>query len=67
MTIETTKMNNHNTLIESEIQVLATANLQKEVEEELKGDPSEDFSKAELLIEGEVEKPKRKKKKTNGE
>lgn len=67
MTIETTNMNNFKPLIESEIQVLATASLEKEVEEELKSDPSEDFTKAELLLEGEVEKPKRKKKKTNGE
>lgn len=53
MTIDNDKSQNVKPLIESEMQVLATASLQKEVDEELKGDPTEDFTRAELLIEGE--------------
>lgn len=53
MTNETDKLQNVKPLIESEMQVLATANLQKEVDEELKGDPTDDNAKASLLVEGE--------------
>lgn len=53
MTIDNDKSQNVKPLIESEMQVLATASLQKEVDEELKGDPTDDNAKASLLVEGE--------------